>query len=176
MSYPRCTTNFFVESCVFHVDHVTTDTWAAVEVPKNTRRLVISGDYLDELVIPNGVESCVCCGLGLRKLVVPDSVAFLYCNRNNLRSLELPHGLYICDISDNPLYHLTFRNENNQELELGRIQMKRVRLTRFDAKVKENCEIDMDENPQLVSYSREVEYAVFMYPYKGKPFYDDSKY
>lgn len=175
--YPQCVTKFYEHSQTFHVDHVTPESWANIDIPQNTKRLVISGDFLDELVIPNGVVSCICHGMGLRKLTVPDTVEYLFCNRNQLRSLELPHAMYMCDISHNPLYHLRFRkDENDTELCLGRIQMNHVKMSSFDAKVKENCEIDMSDNPQLVAYSPEVEYAAFTYPYRGREYVDDHRY
>lgn len=174
-AFPTVVTKFYPNSRVFHVNCVTPETWADVQVPTNTRRLVISGDYLDELIIPDGVESCDCVGLGLRRLVVPDSVEYLHCNRNNLRSLELPHGLYACDISNNPLYDLRFRSASGEDdtLRLGIIRLNRVKMTCFNAKVKENCEIDLDGNPQLVSFSPEVEYAMYTYPYKTSEYEDE---
>lgn len=174
MEFPSVKARFFEVSGVFHVDHVTTETWPEVHVPEGTQRLVVAGDYLDELVIPEGVVSCICCGLGLRRLVVPDSLEMLFCNRNQLRSLELPHTLYMCDISHNPLYHLRFRGDG--PLELGRIQMHQVRLTTFDAKVKENCEIDMEGNPQLVNLSREVERAAYMYPFHDEEYVSNPRF
>lgn len=167
----RVTTKYYQNSRVFHIDGVTPETWdaASCDIPKTTRRLVVSGDYLDELIIPEGIASCVCHSLGLRRLIVPDGVEYLWCNNNTLRALELPQSMYICDVSYNPLRSLTFRG-GDVGLVLGRIQMNNVKLTSFHAKVKNNCEIDMDNNPQLVSLSPEVEYAAFTYPYEGETF------
>lgn len=62
---------------------------------------------------------------------------------NNLRDLELSERMYAADVSirgDNP--------------ELGKIKMTGLKIKNFHAKVKPECEIDMEENPQLTSLSR----------------------
>lgn len=168
---------YYELSRTLHVDGVTPETWHQVRVPADTRRMVISGDYLDELVIPEGVKSVVCHGLGLRKLTVPASVEYLFCNRNCLRNLEVPHTIYMLDISYNPLYALTFRGcARDEELVLGRIQMNKVKMTSFTAKVKDVCEIDLSDNPQLVDISPEVERSISLYPYRGEEYVDDGRF
>lgn len=91
-----------------------------------------------------------------------------------MQQLELPYGMYMCDISNNPLYQLRFRGEG--ELPLGRIQMNKTKLRTFDAKVKEGCEIDLADNPYLVNLSSEVEREIYAFTYKGTEFVDDGRY
>lgn len=158
-----CATEYFDFSKTFTIRNVTPEAMVDIVIPNETERLVIVGDYLDELVIPDGIVTCICPSLGLRRLVVPDSVEFLYCNRNNIRELELPERMYAADVSYNPMYDLHIRGENP---ELGKIKMTGLKIKKFHAKVKPECEIDMEDNPHLTSLSREVQYAAFTFPYR----------
>lgn len=79
--------------------------------PENIDSLCINGDYLDHLVVPQGVSTVTLGPLGLRSLVLPDGVEFLYCSYNNLRELEIPESIFMADLGNNPLYKLRFRGE-----------------------------------------------------------------
>lgn len=162
-----CTSEFFEQTKTFTIRNVTPEAMSGIVIPKETERLVIVGDYLDELNIPDGIITCICPSLGLRRLIVPDSVEFLYCNRNNIRELELSERMYAADVSYNPMYDLHIRGDTP---ELGKIKMTGLKLKSFHAKVKPECEIDMEENPHLTSLSKEVQYAAFTFPYREPEF------
>lgn len=127
-----------------------------ITIPKGTTYLMISGDYLDELIIPSGIAACACPNLGLRKIVAPDGLQQLFCNRNCLRELVLPESLYALDASHNPLYHLTFRGEHPH---INLLRLQSVKLKTLDVKIRDTCEIDIRNNPHLVNMSKEVRYA-----------------
>lgn len=165
--YEPCTTEFSEVSNTFYIKNVTPEDMKNIVIPEATERLVIKGDFLDELIIPQGVVTCVCPGLGIRKLVVPDGVEFLYCNRNNIRELELPESMYITDVSYNPMYFLRIRGEHP---ELGRIRMTNLKIKSFMAKVKDSCEIHMADNPNLIELSPEVQRAAWSNPFEDDEF------
>lgn len=75
----------------------------------DVKELVINGDYVDHLVLPDGVEWVYVEDLALKSLVVPDSVIYLHCPENRLRTLELPAGIENVTANKNKLRSLTFR-------------------------------------------------------------------
>jgi len=86
---------------------------------KNFTELFIDGDYLEELIVPNGVETVVVNNLALRKLTLPDTVEFLYCENNCLKELELPSNIYKVDAHNNYIQQVTFKDSPKQLMYLN---------------------------------------------------------
>ena len=138
--------------------NVTPDTMASVEWPAGLETLIVAGDYLDTLVIPEGVDFVSCESLGLRNIVVPDSLLSLYCARNCLRSLELPSGLERLDASHNCLYDLSFRPPG--PVALFCLDLEDVKLPSLDLKVNPDCSIVLGRVKHNMTLSAEVKFAI----------------
>lgn len=91
------------------IDNVNEEDMRAFSFHPGVKELVICGDFLDHLVVPDGVEWVYACNLALKTIHVPDSVVFLACDGNCLRALELPAGIEDVDAHDNCLRMLAFR-------------------------------------------------------------------
>lgn len=157
----HCVTEYHESTHTFFIRNVNNDAMKKVVIPPMAKSLLIDGDYLDELVIPEGIVFCACPNLGLRTLIVPDSVEHLFCNRNTLRDLELPKSLYSLDASHNPLYTVSFRAEMPA---ISILRMRSVKATTLDFKVNEFCEVDLRDNRQLVNLSPELRNACIKNP------------
>lgn len=107
----------------------------------NLKGLVVIGDYLDSLDIPDGIESVVCSRLGLKRIHVPDSVKWLYCNDNFLEELEVPRNIKYLIAGDNLLHTLKFRGGPSCDLEL--LEINNNRFSRFDFDLPDSCEVVM---------------------------------
>ena len=94
--------------------------------PPNTKELMILGDYIDKLIIPDGVTYVSADRIGLKEIYVPDSVKYLYLSDNFLTQLELPSGIEKVEANLNYLEHVRFRGQPDQlfslELEDNRLE------------------------------------------------------
>jgi len=114
---------------------------------RNINDLAINGDYLEELIIPNGVTCAIVADLSLRKLYVPDSMEFLYCQNNCLKELELPENIYNVDASNNYIEKVTFRNSAKQ---LKYLNLKNNRIADFDFTIPESLNyLNIENNPHI---------------------------
>lgn len=131
------------------------------EIGKDLAELSICGDYLDELIIPDGVWFVQCARLGLKKLVVPDSVRWLYCNDNFLEELEVPNTIEYLVAHDNILHTLRFRGGNPTKL--GILELYHNRFTRFDFEIPECCEsVMINHNYPIEFMSESIRNAINM--------------
>jgi hypothetical protein len=91
------------------IENATDEDLHTFEYHPNTTELVVIGDWVDHLTIPDGVAMAYVGGLALKTLYVPDSVTFLRCPKNCLRTLELPAGIETVHAYKNKLRTITFR-------------------------------------------------------------------
>lgn len=114
---------------------------------RNINDLSINGDYLEELIIPEGVTCAIIANLSLRKLHVPDSMKFLYCQNNCLKELELPENICNVDACNNYIEKVTFRNPAK---ELTYLNLKNNRITEFDFTIPESLNyLNIENNPHI---------------------------
>jgi hypothetical protein len=91
------------------IENATDDYLRAFEYHPDTTELVVSGDWVDHLTLPDGIAMAYVEGLALKTLDVPESVTFLHCPKNCLRTLELPAGIQTVHAYKNKLRSITFR-------------------------------------------------------------------
>ena len=72
----------------------------------NIDYLDIFGDYLDTLIIPDGVEHACIDTLGLKHVYVPDSIKKLYC-QDNFRGGP-PNNLFMLELEGNRFQRFDF--------------------------------------------------------------------
>lgn len=151
------------------IHNATTEEFADFTFPPNVKSIIIDGDYLDTLIVPQGINAVTVVSLGLRKLIVPDGVEFLYCNYNNLRELELPSTICVADLGNNPLYQLTFRGD---PMEMYRLELRNTRLRTLLFKVNPECCIDVHGTALMTGgyMTKEVRNAIHRNPYDGEGF------
>lgn len=89
----------------------------AYEWPVGLQEIILYGDNVYELHVPDGVESVTCANVPLNKLTLPDSVTRVYCDYCCLGTLELPAGVIKVVANNNWLTSVTFRGGKPHQLE-----------------------------------------------------------
>lgn len=121
------------------IDYATQEDIDSFTIPKGTRHLHIMGDYIDRIVVPDGIETVVACKLGLKEICIPDSVKALYCNDNFIKHIELPSSIEVAEIKNNLLQTLCFRSEPT---DIGTLKLSdNSRLRRLDFVFPECLEV-----------------------------------
>ena len=105
----------------------------------NIDYLDIFGDYLDTLIIPDGVEHACIDTLGLKHVYVPDSIKKLYCQDNFLETLDVPCTIENLVANNNILQTLTFRGGPPNNLFM--LELEGNRFQRFDFEIPKCCEV-----------------------------------
>jgi hypothetical protein len=98
--------------------------------PQGVKTVMLNGDQVNHLHVPDGVESVFCAAQGLCTLRVPDSCIVLGANDNRLTELELPAGIEWVAAQNNHLGELRFRG--GPPTALCRINLENNRLRRLD--------------------------------------------
>lgn len=101
--------------------------------------LIINGDYIDTLIIPDGVKYVSVDNLGLKYLYVPDSVETLYANNNFLSSIELPENICKVCLNNNLLTKITSRGNNMMNLFC--LEVEDNRLSTIDINIPDTIEV-----------------------------------
>lgn len=112
-----------------YILYATQEDMDAFEYPANVLNVNFTGDYMEHLKVPEGVQSLMCANLGLKTLEVPDSMIQLYCMNNRLRVLELPRDIEIVDAQFNILHDVEFREPPTSLL---KINLKENRISSID--------------------------------------------
>ena len=99
--------------------------------PHDMKTLMIFGDYVDHIVVPDGVDTFAC-KKSLLTCKLPDTIEFLYLDNNRLKDIELPQNIIIADISNNYLERITFREQPKKIKELY-LQDNRLKKLEFIA-------------------------------------------
>ena len=109
--------------------------------------ILINGDDVRTLRIPDGVKFVYCSKIGLRSIYLPDSVLLLVCNDNYLSHLDLPGNIDVVEANNNFITGITFRDTPTN---LSILELKKNRLLSLDFPVPTcMCKILIDENPLL---------------------------
>jgi hypothetical protein len=98
--------------------------------PDTMKTLMIHGDYVDHIVVPEGVDTFAC-RKALMTCKLPDSIEFLYLENNRIKEIELPQDIIIADVSDNYLESITFRGGRPQKLKELYVQNNRLKTLEF---------------------------------------------
>ena len=128
------------------VSHVTPEDWKTIDMPDGLTHLFITGDFLDELVVPEGVIMVNVPKLSLRSITLPESVTWLSCRKNCLRELALPGGIEYVDAHKNLLTRLEFRSPPT---ELGNLIVSHNNLSTLNFEATPNLygvDISINEN------------------------------
>jgi hypothetical protein len=104
----------------------------------NIDSLCIIGDYIDHLIIPDGVEWVSANRLGLKSLYIPDSVRTLYINNNFLACLDLPENIENLYAKKNYLTDVRFRKPPTKLISMD---LQENRLTTLDFIMPKTIEI-----------------------------------
>lgn len=96
------------------------------------KEITICGDYVDHVIIPDGIEYVYVLDAGLKTIHVPDSVKTLDVSINLLKTLELPANIEYVRAKYNKIETVTFRGT---PAKLHHLQLKsnRVHDLMFDA-------------------------------------------
>lgn len=98
--------------------------------PSIMKSLIIYGDYVDHIVVPDGVDTFAC-KKSLMTCTLPDSIEFLYLENNRLKEVELPQHVIIADLSDNYLEKIVFRGGQPESLKELYLQNNRLKILEF---------------------------------------------
>jgi len=106
---------YYPETETLHLCHITQDIFDSFNFSNfKIESLLITGDYLDYLVVPDGIKNVYCGSLGLRKISLPDSVKHLNCENNCLLNIILPDNIKYVNLNQNCLKDISFKNEPNK--------------------------------------------------------------
>ena len=75
---------------------------------------IVSGNKLDELIIPEGIKTLFCQEISLKKIHLPDSLEELYCKGNLLEEIELPTNFKYIDLKRNKIRNVKLRGQLNK--------------------------------------------------------------
>lgn len=124
-----CNINYASDLNTVFIQHASQADIDAYEWPANLEEIILYGDNVYELRVPDGVETVTCSGVPLHTLHLPDSVTLLYCENCCLKTLELPAGIIKVITSHNWLKSVTFRDKPYQ---LQELLLKDNRLSTLD--------------------------------------------
>lgn len=138
--------------------HVTPEEMRDFAWPQGIEYVSFFGDYLEELVVPNGVNRVFCTNLGLRRLVLPSTVVQVYANMNSLRELTVPSTIMFLELSYNPLYNLYFNG--GDPMQLARLVVCNTNISSLEFRVSEDCTIDATSCKYLKYLTKDTSFAV----------------
>lgn len=100
---------------------------------KNTQidEIIIQGDEIDTLNIPEGVTRVICCGVALRHVNLPDSVEVAFLDDNKLREVVLPGKIKRVSLKNNLISFLSFREPTNSPSQLEALNLFDNRLQKL---------------------------------------------
>lgn len=111
----------------------------------NIEYLTILGDYIDNLIIPNGVKWVCIEKLGLKTISIPDSVQYLYIDNNFLKSLELPIYIEKVVANNNYLENIISKGKLTK---LYCLELEDNRLNNLNIEIPETIEVlKIKKNP-----------------------------
>jgi hypothetical protein len=99
--------------------------------PKGALNVILAGDQVNHLVLPEGVETVYCNNQGLCSLTLPDSCIIVRAENNRLTELELPAGVQWVTAQNNKIVELRFRG-GAQPTALSQLDLENNRLARVD--------------------------------------------
>jgi hypothetical protein len=132
---------------------IKTFTW-----PNDVTIVTFAGDYLDELIIPEGIESVMCSYMGLRKLILPRSIKYVYANYNSLLELIVPNNIVVLEVSNNPLYNLRF--SGGDPLQLTRLEVNATNIDSLVFRTGRDCHIEAFPGSNLLFLSHDTSFAL----------------
>ena len=100
--------------------------------------LCVLGDYIDHLIIPDGVKWVSANRLGLKTVSIPDSVKIIYLNNNFLTKIDLPGNIEQVYAKRNYLISVTFRNPPSK---LTCLDLQENRLSHLDFEIPKSIEV-----------------------------------
>lgn len=76
---------------------------------KNVYELVINGDYIPYITIPDGIESFSCPDCSLRQVYIPNTIKHLNLEKNKLAHIDLPPDIETVNLRKNLIQTINFR-------------------------------------------------------------------
>jgi hypothetical protein len=101
--------------------------------------LQINGDWIDSLVVPDGIETLIACELGLKSITIPKSVSLMYLDDNCLTELRLPRdsSAIVVTAKNNYIEHLICEDgqfpKKLMDLKLKSNRLREIMYPRHDA-------------------------------------------
>lgn len=124
-----CEISYEVDIKTLFVYHATQSDMDAYEWPNDVKEIIIYGDEIYNLCVPDGVETVTCGHIPLKSLYLPDSVTRVYCDNCCLKNLDLPAGIKKVMANQNWLKRVTFRG---QPYQLEELHLRENRLISID--------------------------------------------
>lgn len=137
--------------------HATPQEMSGFVWPDDVSYVIISGDFLDELIIPEGVTELYCFNLGLKKLHLPSTAEYVYASNNCLLELDVPPKISFLDVSYNPLYNLRFLD--NTVPELLRLKVRDTYISSLRIRISKKAYLNACGCRYLVNFCPETSYA-----------------